>query len=304
MQNEKMPKKIAWIRRRGAKRVVIGAVMASIIILLVLTSFFYTPYDPNATDLKARMVAPSAKHLFGTDQLGRDILSRVMSGGRVSLSIATMALLGTTVLGVVTGMLAGYYEGASDAVFNMIAEIRQSMPMMLIMIVFLAVFGSSILTMGIMFDQEEKAQKYAKFCYDLIDMGIILALAEWVTIFRTVRAKTIQEKKMDYVQAAVANGASNTRIIFKYIFPNVLPSVIVLAALMIGSVILSEASLSYLGIGVTRPYPAWGRMISDGQGYFASGKWWVSTFPALAIAMLVLGVNVMADGLRQMWKME
>ena len=281
MQNEKMPKKIAWIRRRGAKRVVIGAVMASIIILLVLTSFFYTPYDPNATDLKARMVSPSAKHLFGTDQLGRDILSRVMSGGRVSLSIATMALLGTTVLGVVTGMLAGYFEGAIDAVFNMIAEIRQSMPMMLIMIVFLAVFGSSILT-----------------------MGIILALAEWVTIFRTVRAKTIQEKKMDYVQAAVANGASNTRIIFKYIFPNVLPSVIVLAALMIGSVILSEASLSYLGIGVTRPYPAWGRMISDGQGYFASGKWWVSTFPALAIAMLVLGVNVMADGLRQMWKME
>ena len=281
MQNENMPKKIAWIRRRGAKRVVIGAVMASIIILLVLTSFFYTPYDPNATDLKARMVGPSAKHLFGTDQLGRDILSRVMSGGRVSLSIATMALLGTTVLGVVTGMLAGYYEGASDAVFNMIAEIRQSMPMMLIMIVFLAVFGSSILT-----------------------MGIILALAEWVTIFRTVRAKTIQEKKMDYVQAAVANGASNTRIIFKYIFPNVLPSVIVLAALMIGSVILSEASLSYLGIGVTRPYPAWGRMISDGQGYFASGKWWVSTFPALAIAMLVLGVNVMADGMRQMWKME
>lgn len=281
MQSENMPKKIAWIRRRGAKRVVIGAVMASVVILLVLTSFFYTPYDPNATDLKARMASPSAAHLFGTDQLGRDILSRVMSGGRVSLSIATMALLGTTVLGVVTGMLAGYYEGASDAVFNMIAEIRQSMPMMLIMIVFLAVFGSSILT-----------------------MGIILALAEWVTIFRTVRAKTIQEKKMDYVQAAVANGAGNMRIIFKYIFPNVLPSVIVLAALMIGSVILSEASLSYLGIGVTRPYPAWGRMISDGQGYFASGKWWVSTFPALAIAMLVLGVNVMADGLRQMWKME
>ncbi len=281
MDKNQMPKKVAWIRRRGAKRVVIGAVLASLVIILVIISFFYTPYDPNATDLKARMVAPSAKHLFGTDQLGRDILSRVMAGGRVSMSIAAMALLGTTVLGVVTGMLAGYFEGASDAVFNMIAEIRQSMPMMLIMIVFLAVFGSSIVT-----------------------MGIILALAEWVTIFRTVRAKTIQEKKMDYVQAAVANGAGNMRIIFKYIFPNVLPSVIVLAALMIGSVILSEASLSFLGIGVTRPYPAWGRMISDGQGYFSSGKWWVSTFPALAIAFLVLGLNVMADGLRQMWKME
>ena len=281
MDKTQMPKKVAWIRRRGAKRVVIGAVLASLVVILVIISFFYTPYDPNATDLKARMVAPSAKHLFGTDQLGRDILSRVMAGGRVSMSIAAMALLGTTVLGVVTGMLAGYFEGASDAVFNMVAEIRQSMPMMLIMIVFLAVFGSSIVT-----------------------MGIILALAEWVTIFRTVRAKTIQEKKMDYVQAAVANGAGNMRIIFKYIFPNVLPSVIVLAALMIGSVILSEASLSFLGIGVTRPYPAWGRMISDGQGYFSSGKWWVSTFPALAIAFLVLGLNVMADGLRQMWKME
>ncbi len=281
MQKDNMPKKIAWIRRRGAKRVLFGALMASVVIILVLVSFVYTPFDPNATDLKARNAGPSAIHLFGTDQLGRDILSRVMAGGRVSLSIATMALVGTTILGVITGMLAGYYEGASDAVFNMIAEIRQSMPMMLIMIVFLAVLGPSILT-----------------------MGIILALAEWVTIFRTVRAKTIQEKKMDYVQAAVANGASNTRIIFKYVFPNVLPSVIVLAALMIGSVILSEASLSYLGIGVTRPYPAWGRMISDGQGYFASGKWWVSTFPALAIALLVLGVNVMADGLRQMWKME
>ena len=281
MQNENMPRKIAWIRRRGAMRVFIGGLMASIVIILVLVSFVYTPFDPNATDLKARNVGPSMTHLFGTDQLGRDILSRVMAGGRVSLSIATMALVGTTVLGVVTGMLAGYYEGVSDAVFNMVAEIRQSMPMMLIMIVFLAVLGPSILT-----------------------MGIILALAEWVTIFRTVRAKTIQEKKMDYVQAAVANGASNMRIIFKYIFPNVLPSVIVLAALMIGSVILSEASLSYLGIGVTRPYPAWGRMISDGQGYFSTGKWWVSTFPALAIALLVLGVNVMADGLRQMWKME
>lgn len=281
MNQETMPKKIAWIRRRGSMRIVIGGVLSAIVIALVVTSFVYTPYNPDATSLTERLLSPCPAHPFGTDSMGRDILSRVMAGGRVSLSIASMALIGTTVLGVVTGMVAGYYEGISDAIMNMIAEIRQSMPMMLIIIVFLAVFGSSILT-----------------------MGIILALAEWVTIFRTVRARTIQEKKRDYVQAAVANGASNTRIIFKYIFPNVLPSVIVLAALMIGSVILSEASLSYLGIGVTRPYPAWGRMISDGQSGFASGQWWLSTFPALAIAFLVLGLNVLADGLRQMWKME
>lgn len=281
MNKEMEPKKIKWIRRRGAKRVVTGAAMASVILFMVLLSLVYTPYNPDKTDLMARLAGPSLSHPFGTDQLGRDILSRVMAGGRVSLSIAAMALVGTTFLGVVTGMISGYFEGATDAVFNMAAEIRQSMPMMLITIVALAVLGSSILS-----------------------MGIILAIGEWVTIYRTVRARTMMEKKKDYTQAAIANGAGDMRIIFKYIFPNVLPSVIVLSAMMISSVILSEASLSYLGIGVTRPYPAWGRMISDGQGYFASGDWWVATFPALAIAVLVLGINVMADGLRQMWKME
>lgn len=281
MEKELQPKKIAWIKRRGAKRVFVGALLAGLVLAMVLTSMVWTPYDPDVTNLKARNDAPSMAHWFGTDQLGRDIFSRVMAGGQVSLAIASMALVGTTILGVVTGMISGYYGGPVDAVFNMIGEIRQSMPMMLIVIVFLAVLGSSIMS-----------------------MAIILALGEWVTIFRTVRAKTIMEKKQDYTQAAIANGAGDMRIIFKYIFPNVLPSVIVMSALMISSVILSEASLSYLGIGVTRPYPAWGRMISDGQPYFASGKWWVSTFPALAIATFVLGINVMADGLRQMWKME
>lgn len=281
MDNKMEPKKIAWIKRRGAKRVVVGAAMASVVLLLVLVSFFYTPWDPDKTNLTARLVAPCAEHLFGTDHLGRDIFSRVMAGGQVSLAIAAMALVGTTILGTVCGMLSGYYGGFLDNVLNMIAEIRQALPMMLLMVVAISVLGPSILT-----------------------MGIVLALAEWVTIYRTVRAKTMGEKNRDYVQAAIANGASHSRIIFKYIFPNVLPSIIVLCAMMISSVILSEASLSYLGIGVTRPFPAWGRMISDGQTYFGGSGWWVSTFPALCISLLVLGINIMADGLRQMWKME
>jgi ABC-type dipeptide/oligopeptide/nickel transport system permease subunit len=192
-----------------------------------------------------------------------------------------MALVGTTFLGIVTGLISGYFGGICDAAFNMMAEIRQSMPMMLIIIVFLAVFGPSILS-----------------------MGIILAISGWVMIYRTVRARTIMEKKSDYVTAARANGAGNFRIIFKYIMPNVLPSVIVLSMLTISNIILQEASLSYLGIGVTRPHPSWGRMISDGQEYFANGVWWVSSLPAMCIALLVLGVNIMGDGLRQMWKME
>lgn len=274
-------KKIAWIRRRGSKKILIGAVLSGIVLLLVLTSLFYTPYDPDVGDIRSRLDPPSWKHPFGTDNLGRDVLSRVMSGGQISLTIAACTLIGTVFLGIVCGLLAGYYENVFDDVTNMIAEIRQSMPMLLLIIVFLAIVGASI-----------------------VSMVIILALSEWVTIFRTVRASTIGEKKMDYVTAAKANGASNFRIIFRYIMPNVLPSVIVLSTLMISTIILEESSLSYLGVGVTRPHPSWGRMISEGQSYMVTGEWWLSIFPALAIALFVLGINLMADGLRQMWKME
>lgn len=281
MEKENQPKKIRWSKRRGAKQVIIGAVMAGLVLLMVLMSLFGTPYDPNIGDLYSRGQPPSLQHPFGTDSLGRDVLSRTMVGGQVSISIAGMALIGTTLLGILCGLLSGFFGGATDAVLNMVAEIRQSMPMMLIIVVFLAVFGSSVVT-----------------------MALILAIAEWVTIFRTVRARTIMEKKQDYVTAARANGASNGRILFRYIMPNVLPSVIVLSTLMIGAIVLQESSLSYVGIGVTRPYPSWGLMISDGQANFMDGQWWNAVFPALTLAMLVLGINILGDGLRRMWKME
>lgn len=281
METQSIPKKIKWIKRRGAKRVLVGGLMIFLVVLLVGTSFFWTPYDPNKSNLALRLKGPSAAHPFGTDNLGRDILSRVMAGGKISLTIAFLTVIGTTLLGVVAGVLSGYYGGALDATLNMVAEMRQSMPMTLIVIVFLAVFGSSI-----------------------VSMTIILALAEWISIFRTVRARTMTEKKSDYVTAAYASGASNFRIIFKYILPNVLPSVIVLSSLLVGSVILEESSLSYLGIGVSKPYPTWGRMVGDGQSYLISGKWWLSIFSALPILLLVLGINILGDGLRQMWKME
>lgn len=281
MEKENQPQKVQWSKRRGAKQVIIGAFMAGLVLLLVLISIFHTPYDPNIGDLYSRSQPPSMQHLFGTDSLGRDVLSRTMVGGQVSISIAGMALIGTTLLGILCGLLSGYFGGMTDAILNMVAEIRQSMPMMLIIVVFLAVFGSSVVT-----------------------MALILAIAEWVTIFRTVRARTIMEKKQDYVTAAKASGAGNGRILFRYIMPNVLPSVIVLSTLMIGAIVLQESSLSYVGIGVTRPYPSWGLMISDGQANFMDGQWWNAVFPAMTLAMLVLGINILGDGLRRMWKME
>lgn len=279
------PKKVAWIKRKGAIRIVIGGVMSGSIILMVLLSLFWTPYDPNVSVLSDRLAGPAilgfdSPHLLGADNLGRDVLSRIMAGGQISLSIGCMALVGTVLIGIVFGLLSGYYGGWVDDVLNMIAEIRNSMPMSLIIIVMLSIVGPSVFT-----------------------LAILLALSEFVTIFRTTRAKTKLEKNMDYITAARSNGASNKRIIFKYILPNIINNVTVLATLMIGTIILEEAGLSYLGIGVARPYPSWGRMIADGQSYFESG-WWIATFPALTIAVFVMGINILGDGLRQMWKME
>lgn len=279
------PQKVAWIKRRGSIRIVIGGVMSGAVVLLVLISLFWTPYDPDISVLSDRLAKPAilgyeSAHLLGADNLGRDVLSRIMTGGQISLAIGVMALIGTVLIGILFGLLSGFYGGLVDDILNMIAEIRNSMPMTLIIIVMLSIIGPSILS-----------------------LAVLLALSEFVTIFRTTRAKTKLEKNMDYIVAARSNGASNRRIIFKYIMPNIINNVTVLATLMIGTIILEEAGLSYLGIGVARPYPSWGRMIADGQSYFSNG-WWISTFPALTIAVFVLGINILGDGLRQMWKME
>ena len=197
------------------------------------------------------------KHPLGTDNLGRDIMLRTMAGGRISLLIAALAVIGTAVLGSVLGVLSGYYGGVVDNIVGVLAEIKLTLPMMLIMVLFLSVLGPSIVT-----------------------LTFVLAINEWVTIFRNVRAATLVEKKKEYVQSAKTMGASNARIIFRYILPNVLPTIIVLATLLISRVILSEASLSYLGVGLERPNASWGR------------------------AFFAIGVNLIGDGLRKLTKME
>lgn len=279
------PKKLPWIQRRGAKKVLIGSIMIGFVVLLVLVSLFYTPYDPNKTNIGNRLAEPAflggeTGNILGADQLGRDVLSRVMAGGQISLSIAMLALVGTSIIGVVAGLLSGFYGGIPDHTFNIIADIRNSMPTTLIIIIALSVFGSSITL-----------------------MIILMALVEWVGIFRTVRARTLVEKNKEYVTAAYCAGATDRHVIFRYIFPNIISETIVMITLLVSTVVLLEANLSFLGVGVARPYPSWGRMISDGRDYITSG-WWISTFPALTIVILVLGINTLGDGMQQMLKME
>ena len=269
-----------WFRRRGSLRTTIGALIVLLLTGMVVLSLFWTPCDPQQTDIYLRLAGPSKAHPLGCDQLGRDILSRTMVGGQVSLMIAILAVLGTALLGTVLGVIGGYYGGVVDHAVGIVAELKQALPTFMICILFLAVFGSSILS-----------------------MVIILALADWMSIYRTVRGSTMVEREKDYILAGRTLGAREFRLIFRHIVPNVLPQVIVLSTLLIATTILQESSLSYLGVGVARPYPSWGRMISDGQGYIETA-WWVSCVPAFAVALTVIGINVLGDGIRQMTKME
>lgn len=285
MSREGQGKKIAWIKRHGAKNVLVGGIMIGFMTILSIVSIWYTPYDPNVTELSSRFAVPdiiggNSGHLLGADNLGRDILSRIMAGGRISLAIAGLAIVGTTVIGALLGVLSGFFEGFTDYITNMVAEMQNSIPTMLLIIVFLAVLGPSVIT-----------------------VAVVLAFSGWVMLFRTVRSKTFVEKNSDYVKAAKAMGASKARIIFKHILPNMASTIIVMSTMMVGTVIIQEANLSYLGVGVERPFPSWGRMISDGQSCLSSA-WWVSIFPACAIVISVIGINLLGDGLRQMTKME
>jgi peptide/nickel transport system permease protein len=275
----------SFFLKRGAGKLVIGGGIVGLIFLVVVLSPWIAPYDPVAQSLRERLRPPvfaggEIRHLLGTDELGRDILSRLMSGGRISLTIAALAVVGSTVLGTFLGLVGAYYGGKLDAVLTMVAEIQLAIPSILIIIIFLAVIGPSIVT-----------------------LGLILALSDWVSYARTMRARALVEQARDYITAARTIGATDMQIIMRHLWPNVLPTLLVLATLSVGGVILTESALSFLGLGVQRPFPSWGRMVSDGQAYLTQA-WWISGIPAAVIALTVFGLNLVGDGLRQIWKME
>lgn len=262
-------------------RIALGALLISVVGLPILVSIFWVPYDPNATSFSALLLPPSLDgHLLGTDHLGRDILSRLMVGGRVSLSVAVLAVVLTNSLGTVLGLLAAFYGRWIDWGLTLLAEIQLALPSILIILVFLALIGPSVLT-----------------------LALVIALSDWVIYARMMRSRAIVEREREYIAAARAIGVSEWEIIRRHLFPNVLPTLIVLTTVLFGLVILLESSLSYLGLGVQRPNPSWGRMVADGRDYITSG-WWISLAPALAIGIVVLGASILGDGLRQRWKME
>jgi peptide/nickel transport system permease protein len=271
--------------RRAHVKCLIGGILLLLVVIPCVVSVWYTPHSPNAAALGARFQPPLSTsdagfHLLGTDQLGRDMLSRLMIGGQVSLLVALLAVVMSGVIGTVIGLVAGYFGSWFDAITTMMSEIQLSLPTILIIVIFLAVIGPSIMT-----------------------VALVLGIADWVIYSRMARGRAFVEKVKDYVTSARALGAQGPRIIMTHLLPNVLPTIIVVAAVQVGSMILLESSLSFLGLGATRPNASWGRMVGDGQPYLRDAAW-VAMVPGLTIGMVVLGINVLSDGIRELWKME
>jgi peptide/nickel transport system permease protein len=261
-----------YVRNRTA---VAGAALIIFFTIVAVLAPWVSPYDPNISDFDHLLEAPTWEHPMGTDDLGRDILSRAIHGGRVSLQVAVLAIGIASVVGVTTGVVAGYFGRWVDTVIMRIADILMAMPGLVMVIVLVGVLGPS-----------------------LRNAMLAIAILYIAPFARIVRANTLSIRELEYVQAARAVGASDIRIMFTAVLPNTLSPIIVMISLAAGIAILIEAGLSFLGLGIQPPQPSWGGMLAQGR-QFIEQSWWMTTFPGLIIFVTVLSLNFIGDGLRE-----
>jgi peptide/nickel transport system permease protein len=265
-----------------SKTATLGALIFILFLFIALLAPILAPHDPALQDLKRRLAPPlglgmekaSLEYPLGNDNLGRDILSRLLVGSRVSLVVGVSTILLASSVGSLIGAVSGFYRGLLDNIVMRIVDIWMAFPSLLLAIAFGAALGPG-----------------------LFNLVLALSLTIWVVYCRVVRAEVLSIRERDYVLAARAMGASDLRIILRHVLPNVLAPILVISTLQMGVVIISEASLNFLGVGVQSTVPTWGGMLSDGRE-FMRDAWWLATFPGLAISIVVLGVNLLGDGLR------
>ncbi len=257
----------------------IPAIILIVLVFAAIAAPLVSPYDPVKGDLRARTKPPigfggTTEHLFGTDNQGRDIFSRIIHGARVSISFAAITMLLSVALGAVIGAVSGYFGGHIDEALMRLVDLQNALPFILAALVMVGVFGASFTT-----------------------LLIIIAIFSWGTTARQIRGEILQLRQMDYVALARIAGASSPRIIFKHLLPGVTNTLIVVATLGTGQIILTEATLSFLGVGIPPPKPAWGSMVSFGRNYIDSA-WWIAVIPGIAIALVVVSLNFLGDWLR------
>jgi peptide/nickel transport system permease protein len=263
-----------------------GLAMLTAVIVIALAAPLLAPLSPSGVNPSARLLPPlsravagsgntSALHLLGTDSVGRDILSRLIYGSRLSLAVGFMAVLLSAVFGSLVGVLSGYFGGWLESLTGWLVDVQLSFPFLLLAIFLLGALGGGTLA-----------------------VILILALGTWVNYARIVRAQVLSIKNQGYVEAAHATGASSARVLFVHILPNTLAPICVVASFSMAQAILTEAGLSFLGVGLDPSTPSWGTMLNDGRDYLPTA-WWIATMPGIAIGFTVLGVMLFGEGLRE-----
>lgn len=275
-----------WIRARRSLIRAKWPILAIVILLAVTFAAVMgpaiTPKDPNRQNIMLRLKPPmtedrqgNVQYILGSDGLGRDVLSRLIYGARISLSVGIIAVVIGGALGTSLGLIAGYYGGRLDDIIMRIADIQLAFPFILLAIMFLVVMGPGVL-----------------------NLMLVLGVGQWVTYARMARGETISKREKEYVEAARALGARDASILFQTILPNILAPLTVIASFNVASVILSEAALSFLGLGVPATVPTWGGMLAESRDQLLAGRWYLAVFPGIAIMLTVLAFNILGDWLR------
>ncbi|PNS36588.1 MULTISPECIES: nickel transporter permease [unclassified Mesotoga] len=261
---------------RKSRLTMIGSVIILIFLLMAAFAPLIAPFDPVQQNLQNKLQAPSWQHLFGTDQFGRDIFSRVIIGSRIALWIIFLVSVISGSIGIIVGVTAGYFGGIVDEVLMRITDMFLAFPSLVLAMAFAAMLGPN-----------------------LTNTIIAISVVTWTTYARLSRAEATKVKSQPYIEAIRAAGGGNLRIMFLHVLPMCISPVLVQLTLRMGTIILTAASLGFLGLGVQPPTPEWGAMVSDGRNYLID-QWWISTFPGIFIAFVVLGFNLLGDGIRDM----
>ena len=253
---------------------IIGGLIVLFFILVAIFAPFIATHDPELINTDAIFMTPSSDYLFGTDELGRDVFSRVVYGTRISIFVGFIAVGISTIIGIILGMLAGFYGGFTDSIVMRFTDIMLSFPTFFLILAVIAFLNPSI-----------------------VNVMVVLGVTGWMGVARLVRAEVMSVKNREFIVASKIQGLSQFKIMFKHILPNVLSPVFVTATLGIAGAILTESSLSFLGLGVQPPTPSWGNILTDGQNNITTA-WWLSLFPGIAIVITALGYNLLGEGMR------
>jgi peptide/nickel transport system permease protein len=267
-------RQVFWNRFRANRIAMAGALLIVVLFLVSLLAPFITPYGPDDLDLYHVLMPPSAAHWFGTDDLGRDVLTRVIYGARISLKVGFVAVGIAVAIGTVIGLVSGYYSGHLDNILMRVVDIMLCFPTFFLILAVIAFLEQSIWY-----------------------IMIIIGLTGWMGVARLVRAEVLSLRERDYIMAVRALGAGDARIIFRHILPNALSPVLVSATLGVAGAILTESALSFLGIGVPPPTPSWGNILTSGKEYIEFA-WWLTLYPGLAITVTVLAYYLVGEGIR------